>query len=78
MPWFVRHVVWVGVLFVTAPLTFRFDFTGAVVDALRHLPEVKARRRKERGLAQRTDRDVMGLFDARADRSDTRQKKRPA
>jgi GT2 family glycosyltransferase len=77
-PWFVRHVVWVVALFVTSTVTFRFEFTGAVVDALRHLPEVKARRRKERGLARRTDRDVIGLFDARADRSDTRQKKRPA
>lgn len=77
IPWFVRHVVWVAALFVTAPVTFRFDLMAAVVDAVGQLPEVTARRRRERGLARRTDRDVIGLFDAVADRSD-RQKKRPA
>lgn len=77
IPWLVRHLVWVGVLFVTAPATLRFDFMGAVIDAARHLPDLRARRRKERGLARRTDRDVMRLFDAPADRSDE-PKKRPA
>jgi hypothetical protein len=78
MPWLASHVMWVTLLFVTAPVTFRFDFMRSVADALRHLPEVMARRRLERSLAQRTDRDVIGLFDARADRSDKRPKKRPA
>jgi GT2 family glycosyltransferase len=78
MPWLTSHVMWVTLLFITAPVTFRFDFMRSVADALRHLPEVRARRRNERSLARRTDRDVIGLFDARADRSDKRQKKRPA
>ncbi|HEX7778053.1 MAG TPA: glycosyltransferase family 2 protein [Vicinamibacterales bacterium] len=81
MPWLARHVMWVTLLFITAPITLRFDFMRSVAAALRHLPEVRARRRKERSLARRTDRDLIGLFDARADtsdKSDTRQKKRPA
>jgi GT2 family glycosyltransferase len=68
IPWTAQHIVSVCVLFVTTPLTFRFDFSRGVIDALRRLPEVRARRRKERELARRTDRDVMSIFSDVRDR----------
>lgn len=63
IPWTAQHIASVCVLFVTAPLTFRFDFSRGVIDAVRRLREVRARRRKERELARRTDREVMSIFD---------------
>jgi GT2 family glycosyltransferase len=61
--WFVQHVGWVVMIFLTSPLTMRLDFAGAVVDALGQLREVRTRRKDERRLARRRDRDVMRVFD---------------
>lgn len=61
--WFLQHVLWIAILFVTSPLTMRLDFAGAVVDALGRLPEVRQRRKEERQRARRRDRDVMRVFD---------------
>jgi GT2 family glycosyltransferase len=60
--WFLQHLLWVVVLVVTSPLTLRFDFAQGAIDALRQVPEVRKRRRMERRLAQRSDRDVMRVF----------------
>ena len=68
--WFLQHVFWVALLFITAPLTLRIDFARAVIAALGRLPEIRARRRKERGLARRRDRDVTEVFERLRDRSD--------
>lgn len=62
--WALQHFVWVGLLFVTTPLTLRLDFPRAVIGALCRLPDVRQRRRKERTLARRTDRDVMAVFES--------------
>ncbi|HYN10167.1 MAG TPA: glycosyltransferase family 2 protein [Vicinamibacterales bacterium] len=61
--WFIQHLLWVVVLFVTSPLTLRFDFALGAIDALGQLPEVRRRRREERQRALRTDRDVMDVFE---------------
>ncbi len=42
--WFVQHLLWVMLLFVTAPLTLRLDFIRAVAAALGRLPEIRERR----------------------------------
>jgi GT2 family glycosyltransferase len=62
--WALQHFAWVGLLFVTTPLTLRLDFPRAVIAALRRVPDVRQRRRRERTLARRTDRDVMAVFES--------------
>jgi GT2 family glycosyltransferase len=61
-PWLFEHLVWVAALGVMSPFTLKPAFTGGLIDALRKLPEVLARRREERARAVRTDRDVIELF----------------
>jgi GT2 family glycosyltransferase len=63
IPWTAQHIAFVCILFITTPFMLRFDFSRGVIAALRCLPEVRARRRKERALARRTDREVMTIFD---------------
>ena len=66
--WFLQHVFWVVLLFITAPLTLRIDFARAVIEALGRLPEIRARRGKERDLARRRDREVIEVFETLRDR----------
>lgn len=73
--WFVQHVLWVVLLFVTSPLTLRLDFARAVLDAVGRWPEVRARRRAEQKLARRGDREVMKLFGDLRDRVARAKKK---
>jgi GT2 family glycosyltransferase len=61
--WFIQHLLWVVVLFATSPFTLRYDFARGAIDALGQLPEVRRRRREERQLARRSDREVMGVFE---------------
>lgn len=58
------HFFWLAVLVATAPLTFKWRFLGAFTGALRRWPAVRARRRKERAAATRSDRGVLRVFTA--------------
>ena len=60
--WFIQHLLWVVVLFVTSPFTLRYDFARGAIDAIGQLPEVRRRRRREREQAKRSDREVMEVF----------------
>jgi GT2 family glycosyltransferase len=67
-----RHAVWLLILLATAPLTWKPEFIGAVFGALRRLPAIAKRRREERELAVRSDRDVIAIFSALGTRPDIR------
>jgi GT2 family glycosyltransferase len=60
--WFLQHLLWVVVLFVTSPVRLRLDFARGFLDALGQVTEVRKRRRRERQRARRSDRDVMRVF----------------
>jgi GT2 family glycosyltransferase len=67
---FTFHIFWVGLLLLTAPLMMKPGFILSAVDALRVLPQVRKRRREEKALSVRTDRDVIALFEALSERPD--------
>jgi GT2 family glycosyltransferase len=56
------HLLWVGALFITAPLRLQPLYALAVVDAVRLLPQIRRRRREERALARRRDHEVFQIF----------------
>jgi GT2 family glycosyltransferase len=56
------HLVWVALLAVTAPIRLKPGFVKALADALRKLPEVRARRRIEKKHAKLSDREVFEVF----------------
>jgi GT2 family glycosyltransferase len=56
------HVVWVGLLAITAPLRFQPGFLLSVVAALKELPRIRERRLEEKQAARRSDRDVFDIF----------------
>ena len=60
---FAAHLAWVAALALTSPLSFRPRFLGALADALAALPQVRRRRREERALALRSDRDLLQVFE---------------
>jgi hypothetical protein len=64
------HLLWVGLLFVTAPLRLQPLYMLAVIDAVRRLPQIRQRRRDEERLARRSDREVFQLFEELRRRSD--------
>jgi GT2 family glycosyltransferase len=70
--WLAAHVCWTIVLALTGPITLRPRFFSALWQALRKLPIVRAKRRVERARALRSDRDVIGIFEALARRVDVR------
>ena len=74
----VSHVVWVGVLLVAAPLTFKLHFIGAFFDALKRVGKTRIRRREEKLAAKRTDRDVLAVFTRLVKRDDVRAYDDPA
>lgn len=67
---FASHMLWVVLLALTAPLRLRFSFVLSLFDALKRWPEIHRRRREERLLATRSDRDLFALFAKLAARSD--------
>jgi hypothetical protein len=54
------------VLGVTAPLTLKFSFLAGFADAVRHIGDVRHRRRRERAAARRSDREVLEVFEGMA------------
>ena len=56
------HLAWLVVLLVTRPFTFKFGFLGGFADAWARRADVRPRRRRERSLASRSDRDILRLF----------------
>jgi hypothetical protein len=51
-------------LTVAAPLTFRFSFLEGLWGATKIFPAIHRRRSDERRRAVRTDRQVLGIFEA--------------
>ena len=66
------HVIWVGVLLLAAPLTFKGHFVGAFFDALKRRDRIRVRRREEKVAAKRSDRDVLAVFAELIKRADIR------
>lgn len=66
------HVLWLTVLALTAPLTFKFRFLLGLGDALTTFPGIHDRRRAERSLAKRTDREVLRVFEELEARGEVR------
>jgi GT2 family glycosyltransferase len=56
------HFLWLAILTVTAPLTFRFHFLQGLWQATKALPAIRTRRRDERRKAIRSDRQVLEIF----------------
>ena len=64
-PWFLlAHVVWVTVLGVTAPLRLKPGFLVSLIAALKRSPLIRRRRIEEKRASNRTDREVLALFDS--------------
>lgn len=59
---FASHLLWLTFLTLTALLRLQPLFLLAVLDALRHLPQIRQRRREEMALAKRSDREVFEVF----------------
>lgn len=72
------HVIWVAVLLLAAPLTFKAHFIGAFFDAVKRLPQIRSRRREEKRAAKRSDRDVLAVFAGLITRADVRAYDDPA
>jgi hypothetical protein len=66
------HAIWVVVLLLAAPLTFKPHFIGAFFDAITQLPKIRARRREEKRAAKRSDREVLAVFQELIRRPDIR------
>jgi GT2 family glycosyltransferase len=64
------HLVWVAFLAVTAPIRFRPGFIKALANALRKLPQVRARRQMEKNRAKLRDREVFEVFRELEERPD--------
>lgn len=56
------HVCWTALLLITRPLSWKLGFVAGFADAVRLLPEARTRRRRERQLAKRSDREVLQVF----------------
>jgi len=65
-----EHMLWVALVAVAAPLTLKMNQTLGFWDALVRLGAVRTRRRRERQLARRTDRQVLEVFTNLARRPD--------
>jgi len=59
---FAAHLGWVALLALSAPLRLQPRFLSALGDALGCLPGMRRRRREERALAARSDRELLRLF----------------
>jgi GT2 family glycosyltransferase len=66
------HVVWVAVLLLAAPLTFKPHFIGAFFDASKRRARIRARRQEEKLAATRSDREVLQIFSDLIKRRDIR------
>jgi GT2 family glycosyltransferase len=64
------HALWLMLLALTAPLRLQFGFLLSVLAALKRLPEIRKRRREEKALAKRSDRDLFSLFASLEHRAD--------
>ena len=64
------HLLWVVLLAVTAPITFKPSFVSSCLAALRRLPAIRRRRLEERRAARRSDRSLFAIFDALEKRAD--------
>jgi GT2 family glycosyltransferase len=64
------HVAWVALLALTAPLRFDIGFLFAFLEALKRLPQVRARRSEEKQMRKRSDREVFAIFEGLARRPD--------
>ena len=64
------HILWVILLALTAPLRLQFGYLLSVFAALKRLPEIRNRRREEKALAKRSDRDLFRLFASLEHRAD--------
>ncbi|HEX8090060.1 MAG TPA: glycosyltransferase [Blastocatellia bacterium] len=56
------HILWVALLALTAPLRLQPGFISSLAAALKALPRIRARRREEKRLAKRNDREVFEFF----------------
>jgi GT2 family glycosyltransferase len=66
----VSHLLWIAVILLTAPLRLQAGMWASAADAIRVLPQVKARRREEKSHAKLSDRDVFQIFKQLASRKD--------
>jgi GT2 family glycosyltransferase len=64
------HILWVGLLALTAPIRLQPGFISSCVAALKALPRIRARRREEKRRATRSDREVFAIFSNIEQRSD--------
>lgn len=64
------HLAWTVALALTAPIRLKPGFLLSVISALGKLPRILQRRRQEKRLARRSDRDVLDLFAALETRDD--------
>jgi GT2 family glycosyltransferase len=62
--WFVQHLAWLPVLALASLVTFRPTFALGLFDALKKLPAVSERRKRERAARVRPIRDVVRLCGA--------------
>jgi GT2 family glycosyltransferase len=67
---FASHLIWVAVLVVTVPLRLQPSFWLAFGAALKVLPDVGRRRKKEKVKSKRSDREVFRIFERLQERSD--------
>jgi GT2 family glycosyltransferase len=57
------HILWLVLLTATAPIRLQPGFVASVASAFARLREIRKRRAREKFLARRTDRAVIGIFD---------------
>ena len=60
--WMTWHTLWLPLLAVASVVSLRPAFVLGLRDAIRRMSDVSGRRGKERELARRTDREVIGRF----------------
>jgi GT2 family glycosyltransferase len=68
--YWVPHVLWAGLLWVTAPLRLQPLYMLAVLDAVRRLPRILQRREQEKAMAKRRDHEVFEIFQRMRQRKD--------
>ena len=61
-PMLASHAMWVLLLAISAPLRLKPEFVSSCFGALKLLPRILKRRREEKRLARRGDRELFGLF----------------
>ena len=66
----VEHLMWICILTISSPVTFKLDFAKGLGSALKCLSEVRGRRAKEKTAAVRSDEQVLMIFQELEHRKD--------